>query len=132
MDVIEIAVKPGDKVEKEQTLLVLESDKATVEVPSPFSGVVKELVVSVGQAVKQGDKVAVMDVGGADVAEAPEASAPAAAPTDKCAKTGNATGCTGGRNQRQHHRRSSPYRFPISVAPKVLKSSRSRSNPATR
>lgn len=86
VDVIEIAVKPGDKVEKEQTLLVLESDKATVEVPSPFSGVVKELVVSVGQAVKQGDKVAVMDVGGADVAEAPKASAPAAAPTDKPAE----------------------------------------------
>lgn len=86
VDVIEIAVKPGDKVEKEQTLLVLESDKATVEVPSPFSGVVKELVVSVGQAVKQGDKVAVMEIGGADVAEAPKPAVPAAAGSDKPAE----------------------------------------------
>lgn len=83
VDVIEIAVKPGDKVEKEQTLLVLESDKATVEVPSPFSGVVKDLVVSVGQAVKQGDKVAVMEVGSVDAAEAPEPATPATTASDK-------------------------------------------------
>ena len=72
VDVIEIPVKPGDRVEKEQTLLVLESDKATVEVPSPFTGIIQQLLVNVGQAVKQGDKVAEMDT-----AEA-EASAPAA------------------------------------------------------
>ena len=79
VDVIEISVKPGDKVAQEQTILVLESDKATVEVPSPFSGTVKDIVVQVGQSVKQGDKLMTMD--SADGAAAVEvADKPAAAP----------------------------------------------------
>lgn len=73
VDVIEITVKPGDKVEKEQTILVLESDKATVEVPSPFAGVVKEVVAKVGQQVKQGDRLLTMD--------SADAAAPAAQPS---------------------------------------------------
>lgn len=78
VDVIEISVKPGDRVSKEQTLLVLESDKATVEVPSPFDGVVQQIAVSVGQQVKQGDRVMAMETGAADVAPA-VAAAPARA-----------------------------------------------------
>src|SRR3990167_2066308 len=79
VDVIEISVKPGDRVSKEQTLLVLESDKATVEVPSPFEGVVQQIVVSVGQQVKQGDKVMAMETGeGAAAAPAAAKPAPAA------------------------------------------------------
>lgn len=78
VDVIEISVKPGDRVSKEQTLLVLESDKATVEVPSPFEGVVQQIVVSVGQQVKQGDKVMAMETGEA-AAAAPAAAKPAPA-----------------------------------------------------
>ncbi|RLT95309.1 MAG: dihydrolipoyllysine-residue acetyltransferase [Ketobacter sp.] len=62
VDVIELTVKPGDRVEKEETLLVLESDKATVEVPSPFSGVVSSFEVSVGQTVKEGDLLAKMEM----------------------------------------------------------------------
>ncbi|RLU00402.1 dihydrolipoyllysine-residue acetyltransferase [Ketobacter sp.] len=62
VDVIELTVKPGDRVEKEDTLLVLESDKATVEVPSPFSGVLASFEVSQGQTVKEGDLLAKMDV----------------------------------------------------------------------
>jgi len=83
VDVIELSVKPGDRVEKEDTLLVLESDKATVEVPSPFSGVVNSFEVAVGQTVKEGDLVArmeVTDAGAAPAQEAPKAAAPAAAP----------------------------------------------------
>lgn len=79
VDVIEISVKPGDRVSKEQTLLVLESDKATVEVPSPFEGVVQQIVVSVGQQVKQGDKVMAMETGeGAAAVPAATKPAPAA------------------------------------------------------
>src|SRR3990167_7277317 len=81
VDVIEISVKPGDWVSKEQTLLVLESDKATVEVPSPFEGVVQQIVVSVGQQVKQGDKVMAMETGeGSGAAPAAAKAAPAAGP----------------------------------------------------
>lgn len=81
VDVIEIAVKPGDQVEKEQTILVLESDKATVEVPSPFAGIVKDILVQVGQSVKQGDRVAAMETAEAGVpAVASRAEAPAVAP----------------------------------------------------
>ncbi|AUM14117.1 dihydrolipoyllysine-residue acetyltransferase [Ketobacter alkanivorans] len=70
VDVIELSVQPGDRVEKEDTLLVLESDKATVEVPSPFSGVVSSFSVSIGQTVKEGDVVAQMEVEEAGAAAA--------------------------------------------------------------
>ncbi|TEU26846.1 2-oxo acid dehydrogenase subunit E2 [Alkanindiges illinoisensis] len=54
-DVSEILVKVGDSIEKEQSLLVLESAKASVEVPSPASGVIKAIAIRQGQSVKQGD-----------------------------------------------------------------------------
>jgi pyruvate dehydrogenase E2 component (dihydrolipoamide acetyltransferase) len=54
-DVSEILVKVGDTVEKEQSLLVLESAKASVEVPSPASGIIQRIVIAQGQSVKQGD-----------------------------------------------------------------------------
>lgn len=54
-DVSEILVKVGDSIEKEQSLLVLESAKASVEVPSPASGIIKAIAIRQGQSVKQGD-----------------------------------------------------------------------------
>ena len=48
VDVVEVLVIPGQRVEKEQSLLVLESDKATMEIPSPVAGVIEELRVGVG------------------------------------------------------------------------------------
>lgn len=77
VDVIEISVQAGDRVEKEDTLLVLESDKATVEVPSPYSGVVSTLRVSVGQTVKEGDVLAQMEL-----ESGPEAVAPKDSPAE--------------------------------------------------
>ncbi|MDR5877574.1 dihydrolipoyllysine-residue acetyltransferase [Caballeronia sp. LZ032] len=71
--VIEIAVKVGDTVEKEQSLVTLESDKATMDVPSPAAGTVKELKVKIGDNVSEGTLILVLE-GGAG------ASAPAAAP----------------------------------------------------
>ena len=57
VEVIEVLVKPGDTVAKEQSLISLESDKATMEIPSPESGVVKELVVKLGDKVSQGSVI---------------------------------------------------------------------------
>ncbi|WP_419684439.1 dihydrolipoyllysine-residue acetyltransferase [Burkholderia theae] len=80
--VIEIGVKVGDTVEKEQSLVTLESDKATMDVPSPAAGVVKEIKVKVGDSVSEGTLIVLLDAAGAPAA-APQASAPvpaAAAP----------------------------------------------------
>jgi pyruvate/2-oxoglutarate dehydrogenase complex dihydrolipoamide acyltransferase (E2) component len=63
--VIEVLVSEGDEVEKEQSLVTLESDKATMEVPSPESGKLVELKVSEGDEVGQGDVIAVVEVSGA-------------------------------------------------------------------
>ena len=52
--VIEVLVKPGDRVKAEESLITLESDKATMEVPAPFDGIIKELQVKVGDDVSEG------------------------------------------------------------------------------
>ncbi|WP_176055535.1 dihydrolipoyl dehydrogenase [Paraburkholderia caribensis] len=77
--VIEVAVKVGDRVEKEQSLVTLESDKATMDVPSPAAGVVKELKVKVGDNVSEGSVLLLLEGEGAAAAPAPKA-APAPAP----------------------------------------------------
>lgn len=61
IEVIEIAVSTGDTIEKEQTLITLESDKATMDIPSPEAGVIKEIAVSVGDKVSQGDLIITLD-----------------------------------------------------------------------
>ena len=82
--VIELLVKPGDVVGKDQGLVTLESDKATMEVPSPFAGVVKELKLKLGDTVSEGALVAIIEIAATAAAAAPapvaEASKPAAAP----------------------------------------------------
>jgi dihydrolipoamide dehydrogenase len=79
--IIEILVKPGDSVNQEDPLIALESDKATLEVPSPVAGVVKELKVKVGDKVSQGTLVLTLD------AAATTAGAPAHAPATAATKT---------------------------------------------
>jgi pyruvate dehydrogenase E2 component (dihydrolipoamide acetyltransferase) len=74
--VIEIFVKPGDTVKAEDSLVTLESDKATMDVPSPIAGVVKELKVKLGDKVAEGSLIVVLEVGAAASASA---SKPAAA-----------------------------------------------------
>ncbi|WP_233881314.1 dihydrolipoyllysine-residue acetyltransferase [Paraburkholderia flagellata] len=87
--VIEVLVKAGDTVEKEQSLITLESDKATMDVPSPASGTVKEVKVKVGDNVSEGSLVLVLDGAGAAAAPAAaakaEKAAPAAAPAQAAA-----------------------------------------------
>ena len=86
IDVIEVNVKAGDVIEKEQTLLTLESDKATMEVPSDVAGTVKEVKLKAGDKVSQGTLIALVEAAGAAAAPAPAAAAapaaakPAAAP----------------------------------------------------
>ncbi len=78
--VIEVLVKPGDKVEKEQSIVVLESDKATMDVPSSHSGVVKEVKVKIGDNLSEGSVVITLEEGAASaVAPAPAAAAPVVA-----------------------------------------------------
>jgi pyruvate dehydrogenase E2 component (dihydrolipoamide acetyltransferase) len=88
VEVIEILVKPGDRVTKEQSLITVESDKASMEIPSPADGVVQSLRVSLGDKVSEGSPILVLAAadGGAAPAAAPAAaSTPAAAPTPKTA-----------------------------------------------
>jgi dihydrolipoamide dehydrogenase len=72
--VIELMVKPGDSIKADQSLITVESDKASMEIPSSHAGVVKELKVNLGDKVKEGSVVLMLEVPGA------EASAPAPAP----------------------------------------------------
>ena len=94
--VIEVLVKPGDSVSQDQGLITLESDKATMEVPAPFAGVIKELKVNLGDTLSEGSLVAIIEVAGADkgaeAAPAPkaEAAAPVATPAPTPAPAPNA------------------------------------------
>jgi pyruvate dehydrogenase E2 component (dihydrolipoamide acetyltransferase) len=80
--VIEIAVKPGDAVAKDQPLLTLETDKATMELPSPGAGVVKEFFVTVGTKVSKGARIASLEIaeGGGPVVPAAAPAKPAPTP----------------------------------------------------
>jgi dihydrolipoamide dehydrogenase len=72
VEVIEVLVKPGDTIAKEQSLITLESDKATMEIPSPGAGVVQELRVKVGDKVSQGTPILLLESAQRDKAEAPK------------------------------------------------------------
>ena len=78
--VIELLVKPGDTVAKDQGLVTLESDKATMEVPSPFAGVVKELKLKLGDNVSEGALVAIIEAAEAAAAKPAAAEPPKPAP----------------------------------------------------
>jgi pyruvate dehydrogenase E2 component (dihydrolipoamide acetyltransferase) len=78
VEVIEVLVKPGESVAKEQSLITLESDKATMEIPSPSAGVVQSIKVKVGDKVAKGAAILVLE-GKAEKAEAKPASSPAPA-----------------------------------------------------
>jgi len=78
--VIEVLVKPGDTVKAEDSLVTLESDKATMDVPSPAGGVVKDVRVKVGDTVSEGTVVLTLEAADAKPAAASAPAAPAAAP----------------------------------------------------
>ncbi|WP_330208112.1 MULTISPECIES: dihydrolipoyllysine-residue acetyltransferase [Pseudomonas] len=84
-EVIELFVKVGDTVEADQSILTLESDKASMEIPAPKAGVVKSLKVKLGDRLKEGDELLELEIEGAADA-APAAAAPAAAPAPAAEK----------------------------------------------
>ncbi|MQT37578.1 biotin/lipoyl-containing protein, partial [Pseudomonas helleri] len=77
-EVIELFVKVGDRVEADQSILTLESDKASMEIPAPKAGIVKSLKVKLGDRLKEGDELLELEAEGG-AAPAPEAAAPAKA-----------------------------------------------------
>lgn len=88
VEVIEVLVAPGDQVESEQGLLTLETDKATMDIPSPFSGKVLEICVSAGDKVSMGDLAAIVEIG-VDVPEiaVPRTETPAVAAAPAAAES---------------------------------------------
>ena len=76
VEVIELLVKPGDSVKAEQSLITVESDKASMEIPSSHAGVVKDLKVQLGDKVNEGSLLLMLETDAA--APAPSASAPSA------------------------------------------------------
>ncbi|QWL09461.1 dihydrolipoyllysine-residue acetyltransferase [Shewanella algae] len=98
VQVIEICANVGDSLAAEDSIITVESDKATMDIPAPFAGVLKELKVAVGDSVSEGTLIALMAAEGAEaapVAEAPKAEAapaPAAAPAPEQAAPAAAAG----------------------------------------
>lgn len=85
VDVIEVLVKVGDKVQKEDALITLESDKASMDIPSSHAGTIKELLIKVGDKAAEGSLICKMEVEGAAATPSKPASAPAAAPASAAA-----------------------------------------------
>ena len=119
IDVIEVLVKPGDAVEKETSLITVESDKATMEIPSPAAGVVKELKLKIGDKVSEGTLIMLLETAGAAAAApAPQpAVAPAATQSLSAPRCRKAAAKPGGflRRQRQH---PLPHRAAPTCTPK--------------
>jgi pyruvate dehydrogenase E2 component (dihydrolipoamide acetyltransferase) len=90
--VIELLVAVGDSVQRDQGLVSLESDKATMEVPAPFAGVVRELRVKLGDTVSEGSVVALLEAAdGSSAGEPPASKAPAATAAERSAPTESAS-----------------------------------------
>ena len=89
-EVIELFVKVGDTVEADQSILTLESDKASMEIPAPKAGVVKSLKVKLGDRLKEGDELLELEIEGAAAAAPAPAAASAPAPAEKPAATAEA------------------------------------------
>jgi len=89
VEVIEILVAPGDRIQAEQSILTLESDKATIEIPSPKEGVVKAVKTKVGERISQGDVLLTLEI--ETNAPASPASAPKTSRTEQSQDTASTT-----------------------------------------
>jgi len=92
--VIELLVKPGDLVKLEQSLITVESDKASMEIPCSHAGVVKELKVKLGDKVKQGSVVMLLEGEATASAVAPAATAAPQTSAPACNTFTNRNACT--------------------------------------
>ena len=134
--VIEVLVKPGDTIAVEQSLITVESDKASMEIPSSAAGTLKELKVKVGDTVNIGDLIAVLEGAGGQAAgaapqPAPEAKAPSA-PAPKRRKRSAGAGL--GRRPPVHRRPATtrPRRRPQACRTPLPRCASSRANSACR
>ena len=80
LPVIDVLVKAGDKIDAEQALITLESDKATMDVPSPAAGIIKALSLKVGDEVSEGSLILTLETANGSGAQASAAAAPAPTP----------------------------------------------------
>ena len=96
VEITEILVKVGDKVEAEQSLITVEGDKASMEVPSPQAGVVKEIKVSVGDKTETGKLIMIFDSADGAAAAAPASGAERSAGQDRPAVARQAAGAGAG------------------------------------
>ena len=97
VDIIEVLVEAGSVVAEEDALITLESDKATIEIPSPSAGIIKEVMVKVNGKVSQGDVILTMELAGKstavskekDTTTATEPEAPATTPESTAMPSGD-------------------------------------------
>ncbi|HDZ9391006.1 TPA: pyruvate dehydrogenase complex dihydrolipoyllysine-residue acetyltransferase [Vibrio cholerae] len=109
--VTEIMVNVGDSISEEQSLITVEGDKASMEVPAPFAGTLKEIKVAVGDKVKTGSLIMVFEVAGAAPVAAPvqaAAPAPAAAPAQAAAPAAAAPATSGEFQENHEYSHASP------------------------
>ncbi|EGR2116997.1 pyruvate dehydrogenase complex dihydrolipoyllysine-residue acetyltransferase [Vibrio cholerae] len=108
--VTEIMVNVGDSISEEQSLITVEGDKASMEVPAPFAGTLKEIKVAVGDKVKTGSLIMVFEVAGAAPVAAPvqAAPAPAAAPAQTAAPAAAAPATSGEFQENHEYSHASP------------------------
>jgi len=85
VEVIEVLVAPGDRIQAEQSLLTLESDKATIEIPSPKGGIVREIKTKVGDRISQGDAVLALETDQEPATQSEAAATPSANRTAEAA-----------------------------------------------
>lgn len=115
VEVTEIMVAVGDSIEEEQSLITVEGDKASMEVPAPFAGTVKEIKVAAGDKVSTGSLIMVFEVAGTPVAgaapapaAAPAVSAPAASPAPAAAPAAQAAPAAGEFVENHEYAHASP------------------------
>lgn len=107
--VTEIMVNVGDRISEEQSLITVEGDKASMEVPAPFAGTLKEIKVAAGDKVKTGSLIMVFEVAGAAPVAAPaQAAAPAAAPAQASAPAAAAPAASGEFQENHEYSHASP------------------------
>ncbi|EJG0647983.1 TPA: pyruvate dehydrogenase complex dihydrolipoyllysine-residue acetyltransferase [Vibrio parahaemolyticus] len=108
VEVTEIMVAVGDTVEEEQSLITVEGDKASMEVPAPFAGTVKEIKIAAGDKVSTGSLIMVFEVAGTPVAAPAQAAAPAAAAPKAEAPAAAAPAATGDFKENDEYAHASP------------------------
>ncbi len=126
VDVIEVHVAAGDRIEKDDPLITLETDKATMDVPSPEAGVVVDVRVSVGDKVSTGDTIVVLDAADAGAGTSSDTADAAAEAAKQTAGTEAASAVARG----QPSDRTVPERAPGATA--TVESTRARSGPGSR